>query len=266
MASTALLIIDRFRVRTTSLDFLLLEWRVKPTNRPISDFKFSIFRSQSPEGPFTQIIEGLEETFFFKDVTAPQKSRWRQWYYKIRATEKFSDNFTESSIATNAEAPDRIGLAIIKKNDLLLRNKNGIDAFILIERTFGQRCGECWDTTKSRKKKSGCPVCNDTGIIQGYFDPIKVRINVSPSPKVSQFANFGELTPNQTAAWMSNFPEVKQRDIVVEGVAGGTRWRVTKMSPTRKNRALIHQNLVLTEINRSDIEWSIPVPELEPAF
>lgn len=263
MVTTALIEIDRIRVRTLSLDFLLVDWRIKPTNRPISDFTFSIFRSQSPEGSFTQIVDDLKQVFSFKDFTASQKARWRKFYYKLRITEDSSGQFTESEAVANVEKPDRIALSIIRRNDLILREKNGIDAFLIIERTFGQRCSACFDPVKNRKKISNCQLCLNTGFIQGFFPAIPIRVNISPSPKVSQFANFGELQPNQTAAWMSNFPEVKQRDLVVEAVANGNRWRITRVNTTRKNRALVHQNLLLSEINRSDIEWKIPIPELE---
>ncbi len=263
MVTTAVAEIDQIRVRTISLDFLLIDWRIKPTNRPVSDFTFSIFRSQSPEGPFNQIVDGLKQTFAFKDFTAAQKARWRKWYYKVRATEDTTSKFSESEVVSNSEKPDRIALAIMRRNNLLLSKKNGIDAFLLTETTFGQRCPNCFDAVKGRKKVSNCTICLATGFIKGFLDPVQIRINVSPSPKVSQFANFGEVQPNQTAAWMSNFPEAKQRDLIIEAVANGTRWRITRVNTTRKNRALVHQNLLLTEINRSDVEWKIQIPELE---
>ncbi|KKN61965.1 hypothetical protein LCGC14_0516430 [marine sediment metagenome] len=264
MVATGLLEFEQITVKTVSLDFLLVEWVVKPTNRPIDDFDFVVLRSQSPKGPFSVVSEELESIFAFADVHASQKARWRQWHYKVRVIERDTEKFSESEIVTNSEKPDRIALAIIRRNNLLLRVKNGIDAFAFIERTFGQKC-TCMDPVKSRKRRSDCPICLGTTFVGGFLDPIQIKINVSPSPKVSQFANMGELQPNQTAAWMSNFPEIKQRDVIVEAVANGTRWRVTRMTPTRKNRALVHQNLLLTEINRSDIEWKLELPTLEKA-
>lgn len=264
MVTTKLLEIDRITVRTLSLDFLLVEWRVKPTNRPINDFDFVVFRSQSPGGPFVKVSDELVETFAFADVHASQKARWRKWNFKVMAIERATGEFTESEVTSNGEKPDRIALSIIRRNNLILKVKNGIDAFVFVERTFGQKC-TCLDPVKQRKKRSDCPICLGTTFVGGFLDPIQIRVNISPSPKVSQFANFGELQPNQTAGWMSNFPELKQRDLVVEAVANGTRWRVTRVSTTRKNRALVHQNLLLTEINRSDIEWKLQLPELEKA-
>lgn len=265
MATTALLEIDKLSVRSFSLDFLTLDWRIKPTNRPIDDFTFSVFRSQSQEDTdFKKIKDGLKSVFNFHDPAASQASRWRQWYYKVRATEDTTALFTESQIATNDEQPDRIGLSIARRNLLVLRRFVGIKSFVLQERTFGQRCNHCWDSVKQRRKQSGCRICFDTGFMGGFFTPIEALINYSPSPKQVQMMSFGERQPNQTPAWMSNFPEMKPRDLVIEQ-HDGRRWRVINVGTTRKRRAITHQNLLLVEINRSDVEWKIEIPNLNVA-
>ncbi len=256
-----LLNVDRVRVRAFSLDRLVVDWRIKPTNLNVSNYTFSVLRSQTPEGPFVVIRDDIKSIFSFHDPKASQKARWRQWYYKIRVTEDDTSNFCDSEISSNDEKPDRIALAIIKKNDMILREKVGLEVFVLVERTFGQRCGVCYDTIKNRRKTDQCTTCFNTGFRGGFFDPIKIRANFSPSAKVMQFSNFGEIQPNQTSAWISNFPEVKPRDIIVES-HDGRRWRIQRVTPTRKLRSVVHQNLLLTEINRSDIEWKIQITEL----
>ncbi len=73
--------------------------------------------------------------------------------------------------------------------------------------------------------------------------------------------NFMELQPKEAPAWMSNFPEVKPRDIIVEA-NDGNRWRIVRVQPTRKRRSVVHQNLVVTEIGRDHVEWKIDIPGL----
>ena len=263
MPTTELLTIDKIIVRSFSLNFLTIDWRIKATNRNISDFVFSLFRSQSQKADsFVKIADNLTETFSFHDAEASQKSRWRQWFYKVRATEISTNLFSESAIGSNEEEPDRIGLSIIRRNELALRRFVGIKSFFFREATFGQRCTGCWDFVKQRQKISGCDICQDTGFLRGFIGPIAALVNYSPSAKQVRHMNFGELEPNESAAWMSNFPEVKPRDIIIEQ-HDGRRWRVVNMQPTRKRRAIVHQNLLLTEINRSDIEWTIPVEGLD---
>lgn len=262
MPTTELIQIDKVNVRSFSLNFLTVDWRIKPTNRPISDFSFTVLRSQSQEDTDFRVIQEDITGFTFHDPNSSQKARWRQWYYKVRAVEVSSKTFTESPTASNQEKPDRIGLSIIRRNELALRRFVGVKCFILQERTFGQRCNNCWDNIKQRRKLSNCTICFDTGFLGGFFEPIPALVNLSPSAKQVQKMNFGELTPNQTPAWMSNFPELKPRDILIEE-HDGKRWRVSNMVPTRKRRAIIHQNLLLTEINRADVEWKINVDGLD---
>ena len=262
MPTTELLQIDKLNVRSFSLNFLTVDWRIKPTNRPISDFTFTVLRSQSQEETDFRVIQEGITGFTFHDPSSSQKARWRQWYYKVRAVEVSSKTFTESPVASNQEKPDRIGLSIIRRNELVLRRFVGVKCFILQERTFGQRCNNCWDNIKQRRKLSNCIICFDTGFLGGFFEPIPALVNLSPSAKQVQKMNFGELTPDQTPAWMGNFPELKPRDILIEE-HDGKRWRVVNMVPTRKRRSIIHQNLLLTQINLADVEWKINVDGLD---
>lgn len=250
------------QVQTYSLEFLIISWQIAPINRDLNDFTFSVFRSQGQDpSDFVLVKGGLKSTFTWKDPNANQRSRHRKWFYKIRATDDGNSQFIESKIESNPEIRDRTAVSIIRRNDMLLRTKVGVPAFVVSEITSGQRCETCWDEVKQRVTKANCPNCFNTGFLKGFLTPILADINFSPSPKQVQIMKFGELQPNQTAAWMGPFPEVKPRDIIVEeGV--GTRWRVVNTSATRKRRLIIHQNLLLKEINRSDVEWDLPIPEL----
>lgn len=262
MPTTELIQIDKLNVRSFTLSFLTIDWRIKPTNRLLDDFTFTVLRSQSQDDADFRVIQEGVTGFTFHDPTSSQKARWRQWYYKVRAVEIASETFTESPIASNQEKPDRIGLSIVRRNELVLRRFVGIKCFILQERTFGQRCENCWDKIKQRRKISGCDICFDTGFLGGFFEPIAALVNLSPSAKQVQKMNFGELTPDQTPAWMSNFPEMKPRDILIEE-HDGKRWRVVNVQNTRKRRATIHQNLLLNRINLADVEYKINVDGLD---
>ncbi len=262
MPTTGLIQFRGLQVQTYSLEFLIINWQIAPINRDISEFTFAVFRSQGQDpSDFVLVKDGLKSTFTWKDANANQASKHRKWFYKVRATEDCTGNFQESKIESNPEIRDRTAISIIRRQDMLLRTKVGVPAFVVAERTTGQRCDVCWDEVKQRITKGNCDLCFNTGFIKGFLTPILANINFSPSPKQVQIMSFGEMQPNQTTAWMGPFPEVKPRDIIVEeGV--GTRWRVINTSATRKRRMIVHQNLLLKEINRSDVEWDLPIPDL----
>jgi len=262
LATDALIQPNRVRVTASSLEYLTIEWLIKPTNRDIADFTFSVWRSQHQAADsFRKIADDLKEIFVYKDPNVNIKARNRVWYYKIRSTEDASSEFLDSLAASSPEKLDRVALAIARRNNMLMDNFVGIRCYILQEKMAGEHCPTCWDEIKQRKMQANCKVCFNTGYIGGFATPIEAQVNFNPSPKVVQIAQQGEMTPDNTVAWLGNFPDVKPRDIIVEA-GRGTRWRVVNRSTTQKRRVTVHQNLTLKQINRSDVEWEIPIPGL----
>ena len=50
---------------------------------------------------------------------------------------------------------------------------------------------------------------------------------------------------------------MKPRDVIVEMT--NKRWRVVKVTPTERLRAVVHQEMVLHEIVRGDMEYELPI-------
>ena len=100
----------------------------------------------------------------------------------------------------------------------------------------------------------------NTGFVGGFFDPIEIKINFSPSPEMVSQANF-EQQPDATTAWMSNEPRVSPKDIIIEN--GNKRWRIGAVSMTQKKRVLVHQLMQLKGINQNDIEYVLPMVGME---
>jgi hypothetical protein len=136
----------------------------------------------------------------------------------------------------------------------------GRDAQLYIKKTWGQRCTECWDSIKQRKKQSNCLVCYNTSFVNGFFDPIPIKINFSPSAEMIRQANF-EQQPDGTTAWMSNYPLVSPKDVIIED--GFIRWRIASVSTTQKRRVRVHQIMQLVRVNQNDIEYKLVLPGTE---
>ena len=248
-------------VECWDLDYLVISWSIKPTTEDINLSTFSVWRSNSPEGPFKQIQGGLVNVFVYKDPSVNLKHRWRKYYYKVKVDPE-NDPLRSPWIGPESkqDRPDVIATEIIRRNNLLLDRFVGIDAQLYIRRTWGQRCSECWDTIKQRKVKSDCLVCYNTGFVGGFFDPIPIKINFSPSPEMIRQANF-EQQPDATNSWMSNYPQISPKDVIIED--GKTRWRVVQPSFTQKRRVKVHQVMQLVRVNHNDIEYKLPLIGLE---
>jgi len=247
------------KVNFYNIKYLTVSWKIKPTTEDISLYTFSVKRAQSPDGPFNE-IKTLSEQFVYHDTDINLEHKYREFYYKIRVYETADpSNYLESDFAYLPNKPDVYAAEIIRRNNLLLKNYVGVECYIYIIKTYGQLCANCFDYVKHRRRTSDCPVCFHTSYVGGYFGPIISRVNFNPSQKMIQQSGF-EMMPDNTAAWMSNYPPLKPKDVIIEN--GSRRWRVVEQSQTEKKRIPVHQMLQLSQINRTDIEYQLPYKSL----
>lgn len=251
-------------VRSFSLDFLEVTWEIENTTLDPHDFQTYVQRSESPMGPWDTVAGPFEDHYRFVDNRVNLLHRWRQLYYRIKYVEKAdTSNVYESPAFTfHADAPlDAQEMQRLER--LVWEEYAGRRCFIYPARTFGQRCPVCWSGPEkgkghtSQRTRSHCNTCYDTGFVRGYFDPIEIFMQFDPSAKSVQNYPILERQQSDTSARLPNFPLVKPKDIIIE--AENRRWRVVKVSQTERLRSVVHQELVLHEIIKGDIEFQLPV-------
>lgn len=252
-----------FTAKILRLNEILLSWSIADTTEDIGLFRFSVGRSNSPAGPFEAISPDLVNVFQFVDLAQQMKSNTRKFYWQLTITD-VRGGVVKSEPASLEGAPDFFLLEIRKRNDLYLRRYVGLPAAVFIRRTFGQRCPKCFDSLKQREKISSCLVCFGSGYVGGYYPQINTRVNFSPSPEMVQLLETGETQANQSQLWLSNYPELSPRDMIVE-FPEMKRWRVVTVGKTERLRATSRQIASVKEITRSDIEYQFPVTEYVPA-
>jgi len=248
------------------LNLILVRWTIKDTNEDIGNFRFTVRKSYSPGGPFEAITGPLVNTFQFFDQALQMKSNWRKMYYRILAQDVVKGETIESPVAGIESDPDLFLLELRRRHDLYLKRFVGIPASVLVAKTFGQRCVTCHDQIKQRVRSSACLQCFGMGFHGGYFNQVDTFINFSPSPELVALLEIGERQPNQTNLWTINFPELSPRDMIVEfpPSAEQRRWRVVTVGRTERLRATSRQIAQVTEINRNDVEYQVPVDKFLP--
>ena len=252
------------KIRSFSLDFLEVLWEIEDTVLDPLDFQLYVLRSESPMGPFDMVAGPFEDRYRFVDNTVNLMHRWRQIWYKVRSVQKADhNNFVESEPFTFVNNPDLIGAEIQRLERLMWSEYSGNKCFIFPVRTFGKRCQTCYDGPEKGKgftgqrRRSHCITCYDTTFIRGYYDPIEIFMQIDPSSKSVQNLPIAERGQTDTTARLPNFPIMKPRDLIVE--ANNIRWRVVKSTPTERMRAVVHQELVLHEVAKGDIEYQLPI-------
>ena len=258
------LVIRNPLVRGFSLDFLDVSWEIEDTFLDPHDFWMYVYRSESPMGPWDLVAGPFEDRYRFVDNRVNLQHRWRVLYYKIRTIQKSDPTNSVDSDSFHMEGdPDLIAAEIQRLERLLWEEFAGRRCFIFPVRTFGQHCPSCFsgpDKGKgfsSQKNRSQCLTCYDTAYVRGYFDPIEIFMQFDPCSASIQTLPIAERHQNDTGARLPNFPLLKPRDIIVE--AENRRWRVVRVTPTERLRSVVHQELVLHEIVKGDIEFQLPI-------
>jgi len=251
-------------VRSFSLDFLEVTWEIDDTTMDVHDFQMTLERSEAPMGPWDVVAGPFEDRYRFVDNRVNLLDRWRLLYYRIKSVRKAdTSDVVYSDAFTMQAAPDLIAEEVRRLERLVWEEFAGRRVFIFPVRTFGQHCPNCWDGPEkgkgftSKKNRSNCLTCYDTGYARGYLNPIEVFMQIDPSPKSVQTLPIAERQQSDTTGRLPNFPLLKPRDIIVE--AENRRWRVVRVPTTERLRAVVRQEPILHEIAKNDIEFKLPI-------
>jgi hypothetical protein len=139
-----------------------------------------------------------------------------------------------------------------------LKKLNGGPVALLKRQRWGPRCTKCYDKYTKENVRSNCTTCFGTGFSPGYHAPVGTMLRRSPSAVETATAPEGKVDVNVLQMWLLDAPAVEADDVIVF-LRDNRRFLVTKMLPTELTTVTVHQKLIATELNRSSIEFRIPV-------
>lgn len=264
-------------VSSFDLDTFVVRFAVElnPPTRPVTDFQFFVERSTAEAGPFDVLnpTAPLVDTYTFTDTQVNRLSKWRRFYYRVRAVDT-TGAFPVETISPLAvlqvptlDYQQRVRREIIR-NERLLLNGNGIFAgfinarcLIFNRRTFGQRCPECWDPVKKSVGKSRCFTCYGVGFKGGYHTPIRANLAFGQTTEIDVLTPLGTEQPHIDSAWLSVFPTVTSDDLIVS--SENARYRVKSRRSTENSKLTVRQLLELIQLQPGEIEYLI---QFDPAL
>lgn len=255
--STKSIIIDKVNLDLFVYGQITVSWTLKYTIPDINLFSFYVERSGSPEGKFTRLnAEALKNEFTYADEDASYFGKHRFVYYRIVIVKDAQGEGVRTKPRTFYDEPDLIGLEVARRNKLLLDRFVGRPCVLYKRRHWGKRCKDCWDNKLRRVIKSKCSSCFDTGYEGGYWSPISVKINFSPSASVIQLAPWGKTEPSAASAWTGNYPLIESMDVVIE-LTRNRRWTVIQKADIEKRRTPVKQILKLEELEKGRVEFDL---------
>lgn len=242
------------KVRSLSVEYNEVSWELEPTSEDALDYTFEVLRSEGPEGPFAPVAPPFDDQYIFVDNIIKSANRHRQYFYKVRITSKMSGDSEEFGPASLGADAELVTIELRTHMNLLFKEYAGRLCWLLPVRTFGQRC-TCFNETLQRRTRSGCRTCYDTGFVRGYMHPIEFWAQFDPSPKAEQETSLGKLEQSNTTLRFGYWPPAKPGDLIIE--SENRRWRVVQVSSTQHNRSVVHQEVQVHEVPKSDIEYLI---------
>ncbi len=267
--------VTEIKVASFDLDHLDVMWKISPVPSPrldedsheIFDYTFTVLRSEKEFGPFDQIGQPVRDQYSMRDTGVSLISKYRQYFYIIRVTIRVTSETKDfGPVGSSSPAPDLIAAAIVREEDVLFREFIGRRCWLFPRRTFGPLC-TCFDVTLNRRLNSNHLPCFDTGFLGGYMSPVLCYVQIDPNTKSREQTSLQEKQQSDTRGRLIAFPQVSPLDILVENE--NKRWRVISQTPTTRLRAVVHQELVLHEIPKGDVEYNLPLrvntADLEPA-
>lgn len=249
--------LSNIRVLSLSIDYNQVTWEVRETTEDVLNYTFQVLKSEAAAGSFEPTSVPLEDQYTFIDNLVKVGNIYRQYHYIIRVTDKQSGKYDDYGPVSKGPEPTLVASTLRMHLNLLMREFIGRRCWLLPVRTFGQRCGECWNNRLRKRTRSGCRTCFDTGFVRGYHRPVEVWISIDPTPANNQPQQLGRTQQTSTTARMAHFPPVKPNDIIIE--PENLRWVVRSVSTTQEQRTVVTQELGLHRVPETDVEYTIPL-------
>lgn len=256
------LVVDSFNKNYNSLTWELSEI-------PAGNFSIQIYRSEGPGENISEydlITTVPISSFTYTDTGVGKLADFsRSWYYKLKILnmDDVLDFLVVPTIPITANdvMKDKVGNEILRLKELSLTRFTQRTLYLLKRRTWGTHCTVCWDETYQRSTDEQCPVCAGTGWVRGYFDPVRFKGVITPSPSHNQVLQFGLWKDGSIMMTCLNYPKLVAQDIIVDDI--GNRWKVADIRKLEKLGRLIEQQAQLESLGYDDIAYKFAVVKNE---
>ena len=259
-----------FRVEVTKVTGIwprkvYVQWDLKKPSAP-TGYTFTIHRSENQTGPWEEVATGLADLYFYVDDSFPAPadntspglfSMKRTVYYRVSVDGP--DGASEDVHLLEAGV-DRRRKNIIRKlrrdAGVMLKKGNGTEFAVLKRRWHGEKCSCVSSTGQSVRSK--CRECMGTGVKYGYWDPVYGFAQRTAAPVDNHTGTPGTTETHYLEVRMLDIPQVTPKDILVF-LRDNKRFIVDRVITTEIHATTVHQELQVSEINRSAVEYNIPV-------
>ena len=243
------------KVMQNSVDSLMIQW---------SDLKgdtFTLYRSTSPKDGY-EILKVNYPNVIYIDNEINLRDIGRRYYYKVEGYIGGVRVSEEKGETTKYNTRDRIANKVIHESQVVLRVMKNPPVKVLLKRRDGKPCPNCWNPVTKKVRFANCNVCNGTGVLLGYHNPIETLISRDISQLVDYTSMLDSDKTNLTGvnAWITNYPLVSPGDVIADIME--QRFLIERVIQRTHSQSVIRQILDLTPLEKGhpaysvDIDWS----------
>lgn len=220
---------------------------------------YNLYKSTSPNSHFEPVIvNSLAGSFLDEDVNLMEIGKY--YYYKVDVLDKDKKKInTLGPVKAEYQKMNGIARAIMAEYEIVLRVMANPTYKLLLKRRSGINCVHCYNETTKRVSFQGCKVCNGTGVIEGYFDPIEIRLSkdISQETEYNSMLDSERVKHTNVNAWALAYPRLSPGDVIVDRL--NQRYRITQVSPRTHSHVLLRQILQLVPLEKGSPAYDVEV-------
>lgn len=161
-------------------------------------------------------------------------------------------------LPTQSETTD-LFLQIRERTEQILMN-DGQDVWYFKPLIQGERCPYVQDDTHECQYGTKCEVCYGTGLVGGYYPPLKIRVVLTQTQKEHKLESTGIREVHEPKMWTIWTPRITDRDFIVAN--DGRRYLLSNVMITSpfRNGAITRQDAQIRELEPTHILYKLNVP------
>ena len=243
-----------------------IQWTIEDPDN--AGFTFEVLHSGSPSGPFEVISRSLPDSVFsYMDTDAHHFGLSTHHWYSVKVTPSTgpANSFVAEPKTVGREWAGLKGrLARKARRDLqvTLEKLSGVPFLAVKRKRFGVRCHVCFNSATKDVVFSGCENCYSTSFEGGYHAPVRMWGKIDPAVIAQRMDPTGITETSVMGITMPEYPLMEPEDLMVE-IATNRRFVVKQKAMSESRRVIVHQDLQVSELSRSDTAYKVPLVLVE---
>lgn len=223
-------------------------------------WKFTVQESETPKGPWHDVSEVLENTFFFSESKPRIAPKDQTLYFRIflRTPKGEYESHVESPYCSLTRREFLIAREIMRKKILVQEKSEGVLSFVWYKSIFGPPCGKCGDFVLGGTKDSRCPRCFGTGRVPGYYGPFPAYVSYSPMERNKNMQNMSGVSELYTIRGeVIGSLRLKKDDVIVDPVSNSRFFVDTVQNLFELRRYPVIQSAILNEVAKTHVVYKL---------